>query len=518
MRRPVVVVVAAVTAVALVAAAAIASGVLLAARAPGAAPSASVAAPSAWPAPAAIDWGRCDDQDLRAAGAECASVRVPLDWSSPRDGRTIRLAVSRVRHTRTPYEGVMLANPGGPGGSGLGLATRGAAVPRGVGDRYDWIGFDPRGVGASEPRLSCVPDYADGPRPAYDPDLGDRVIAQWRKRSEDYASACGRRGGDLLQHMTTEDSANDMEYLRIALRVPAISFYGYSYGTYLGQVYATLFPDRVKRMVLDSNVDPSEVWYRANLSQDLAFQTALEAWFDWLARYDSRYGLGGTRAAVESSYRDLQRRLAADPADGVFGSAELADTLLYAGYSQSLWPDLGTAFAQAARGDTGLAQRYWRALNETTDDNGYAVYLAVECTDASWPGDWSTWERDTRRVDEKAPFGTWLNTWFNLPCRTWPVKAGTPVEVDGKDVPPILLIGETLDAATPFSGSLAVRARFPAARLLAEPGGTSHAESLNGNACVDGAVADYLADGSLPDRAAGDGPDLTCAPLPVPTP
>jgi hypothetical protein len=221
---------------------------------------------------------------------------------------------------------------------------------------------------------------------------------------------------------------------------------------------------------------------------------------------------------VQASYDRLSRTLAAHPANGVLGSAELADTLLYAGYSQSLWPDLGSAFSEAAKGDTAQAQAYWKAYNETTDDNGYAMYLAVECTDQAWPGEWATWAADTRRVAGQAPFETWANTWFNAPCRTWPAKAGTPVDVDGAKVAPILMIDETLDAATPYAGSLVVRKLFPKARLLAEPGGTTHADSLSGNSCVDEAVASYLDDGSLPARKPGETADATCAPLPVPTP
>jgi len=480
-------------------------------------PAASPSAAATAPAPDPIAWKACTSPDLRAAAAECAVVTTPMDWASPRDGRTVRIAISRVRHTAKPYAGVMLANPGGPGGSGLGLATLGASVPGGVGARYDWIGFDPRGVGASRPRVSCDADYANGPRPAYTPATEANVQA-WLSRSAGYAKACGAKNGALLEHMTTRDAANDLEHLRVALGVERISYFGYSYGTYLGQVYATLHPTRIARMVLDSTVDPSRVWYGANLDQDVAFQTAIEQWFDWLAKHDAVYGLGTSRATVEAAYERLGARLAAAPADGVFGSAELADTLLYAGYSQGLWPDLGEAFANAVKGDTGLAQSYWRSLNETTDDNGYAAYLAVECTDQTWPTEWSTWAADAKRTNAVAPFETWPNTWFNAPCRTWPAKPSTPVDVDGSKVAPILMIDETLDAATPYSGSLAVRKLFPKARLLAEPGGTSHADSLGGNACVDGAIARYLDDGALPARASGEGPDATCAPLPKPSP
>ncbi|GAA2753713.1 alpha/beta hydrolase [Amnibacterium kyonggiense] len=514
MRRPVVLVTGVVVLV-VVLVAGVLTGLVITAKET-ARPSAAPSVEATWPTPAPIRWTDCTEASLRTAGAECAMVAVPLDWSAPRDGRTVRLAVSRVRHTASPSAGVMLTNPGGPGGSGLTLSTLGTKVPDGVGARYDWIGFDPRGVGSSRPRLSCDPGYANGPRPAYTPTSQASVDA-WLERSEAYATACGEKNGALLEHDTTRDSANDMEYLRIALGVPRISYFGYSYGTYLGQVYATLYPSRVSRMVLDSTVDPSRVWYGANLDQDLAFQTTIERWFAWLASHDDVYRLGATQQAVQASYDRLSAKLRAQP-DGRFGAAELTDTLVYAGYFQSLWSGLGDAFAQAATGDTAALQQYWRGLNETTDDNGYVGYLAVECTDAPWPGEWSVWAADAKRVDGRAPFETWANTWFNAPCRTWPAKAGVPVDVDGSKVAPILLIDETLDAATPFSGSLAVRKLFPKASLLAEPGGTSHADSLNGNSCVDDTIARYLEDGSLPARKAGDGPDATCAPLPVPSP
>jgi pimeloyl-ACP methyl ester carboxylesterase len=515
-RRPIVlVVVISVLVVALVVG--IGAGVLVAVSRTAAPPARTPAVEATWPTPARIAWGACSDDSLRAQNAECAMVTVPRDWSTPKDGRTVRIAVSRIQHTTSASSGVVLVNPGGPGASGLSLATIGASVPKGVGARYDWIGFDPRGVGASRPRVTCVADYANGPRPPYTPATEANIDA-WRTRSDAYAKACGEKNGDLLEHLSTRDSANDMEYLRIALGVRRISYYGYSYGTYLGQVYATLYPERVDRMVLDSTVDPTRVWYGANLDQDVAFQTTIEAWFSWLAKHDDVYHLGATEQRVQASYDRLSAKLAADPADGVFGSAELTDTLLYAGYAQGTWTGLGQAFSEAVEGDTATMQQYWKTYNDVADDNSFAMYLGVQCIDQAWPTDWSTWQADSRRTAAKAPFETWANTWFNAPCRTWPAKAGTPVEIDGAKAPPILMIDETLDAATPYSGSLVVRKLFPKASLLAEPGGTTHADSLSGNTCVDDTVAAYLADGSLPSRKAGEGPDATCAPLPVPTP
>lgn len=221
--------------------------------------------------PPGIDWGPCTDAAL-AGQAECGYLSVPLDYQHP-NGATIKLAVSRVKHTvpESQYQGVMLVNPGGPGGSGLDLATLGAAVPNNAGDAYDWIGFDPRGVGASKPALSCIPDYFHGDRPPYTPTTPG-LLQTWLARSKAYAQACGRNGGALLAHMKTTDSARDMDRIRAALGASKINYYGFSYGTYLGQVYTTLFPDRVRRMVLDSNVDPRHVWYEANLRQDIAFE------------------------------------------------------------------------------------------------------------------------------------------------------------------------------------------------------------------------------------------------------
>jgi hypothetical protein len=135
-----------------------------------------------------------------------------------------------------------------------------------------------------------------------------------------------------------------------------------------------------------------------------------------------------------------------------------------------------------------------------------------------WPRNWNRWRRDNWRLHFRYPFFTWANAWFNAPCAFWHAPPGKPVKVDGRKVPGILLLGETLDAATPFSGSLEVRRRYPRASLIATPGGTTHANSLGGNACVDDQIAAYLADGTLPPRQPGRGPDAICAPLPQPEP
>jgi pimeloyl-ACP methyl ester carboxylesterase len=481
---------------------------------------AAAASPAPAPAVASISWGKCADPILVAAGGECGYLDVPVDYTNP-GGTKIQLAVSRIKHKvpDSQYQGVMLTNPGGPGGSGLGLAARGNRVPNHAGDAYDWIGFDPRGVGQSKPALSCIPNYMDYNRPNYVP-ATPQLEKIWLDRSKAYADACAKNNSSaLLQNMKTTDTVKDMDSIRAALGATKMNFYGYSYGTYLGQVYGTMFPNRVRRMVLDSTIDPRYVWYQANLNQDVAFDKNLNIWFGWVAQHDDVYHLGKTQAAVKAVFDEQLRKLSFQPAGGFVGPDEFIDVFQQASYYQLRWLTLGDALSKFVnKGDWQTVKTLFEAFAGRGDDNGYAVYLAVQCTDVQWPASWNQWRVDNWRTFTKAPYFTWQNVWFNAPCVYWQAKPGKPVNVDGSKVPSVLMIDETLDAATPYEGSLEVRKRFPGAVLIAEPGGTSHAITPRGNACVDVKIADYLATGTLPVRKPGRGADVECAPLPQPVP
>ncbi len=221
---------------------------------------------------ASIDWGRCSESRLRAAGAECGMLVVPLSHADP-GGRKIRIAVSRIKASApvSARQGPLLINPGGPGGEGLRvLASLYRDLPRRVSSTYDLIGFDPRGPGASRPALACESGHATGPRPGYKPVTGRLQDPgpnerRWLARSQGYAAACGKRSGDLLPFLRTEEAARDLDLIRQALGAARIN-YCYSYGTYRGQVHATLFPTRTKRMVFDGVVDPRNVWYEGQLA------------------------------------------------------------------------------------------------------------------------------------------------------------------------------------------------------------------------------------------------------------
>ena len=476
--------------------------------------------------PPPLTWHTCASETLQSFGSKCADLVVPVDYAKP-NGKKITLAVSRLKHSSpdSDYQGVMLVNPGGPGGSGLiySVFGEGSFVPGDGDTTYDWIGFDPRGVGSSVPALTCDPSFYGYDRPPFDI-TRYHTEGVWLRRSAHYAHACGQSAAakiGLLDHMKTTDNVMDMESLRKALGQKKINFYGFSYGTELGQVYATLHPNRVRRFVLDSNVDPRRTPYQANLDQDTAFQKTINVYFGWLADHDSFYHLGTTRHEVARGFYAERRKLDQHAAGGIVGGDELTDALLGAAYYVYGWVDTAEAYsALINKGEyQAIADLYGATPDVPGSDNGNAVYLATTCTDAPWPSSWQRIKHDNIQVDRNAPFLTWDNAWFNGPCSFWPAKAGTPVHVTGKDVKsPILLIDETFDPATPYAGSLEVRRRFPTASLIEGVGGTTHAGSLSGVACTDDAIGRYLTNGTVPKRKAGDRSDLRCPPVPQPEP
>ena len=364
---------------------------------------------------------------------QCASLQVPLNYAKP-GGRKITLALSKVAATApaSQQQGDLLVNPGGPGGPGRGLA---AFVAQGLSPQvaadYNIIGFDPRGVGASVPALSCDPSFFTRLRPDYiPPNASAEQLLVSRARS--YAADCQQRYGWLLPYLTTADSARDMNSIRAALGVPTISYFGYSYGTYLGQVYATLFPHRLRRMVLDSVVDPAGAWYADNIAQDYAFQGRMEAFFAWVAAHNASYRLGASRAQVQQAWYRARARLQAHPVDRVIGADDFDDTFLQGGYSNALWPGLAAALATYLHsGSTAQIVSQYQAEG-VQSENEFAVYNAVECSDVNWPRSWAFWNSDTRKVYRTAPFQAWDNAWFNAACAFWPVPGpARPLRIKG---------------------------------------------------------------------------------------
>ncbi|WP_424889599.1 alpha/beta hydrolase [Streptomyces sp. XH2] len=472
-------------------------------------------------AEAGVDWQDCPADWGLAAPVQCGWVSVPLDYARP-GGRTIKIAVDRVAHTggKDERQGALVYNPGGPGASGLlfpmhvvGKTPVWAKTAR----AYDFVGFDPRGVGRSAPVSCQAPEeFAKAPKP--DPVPGSEADKRaLRKRAEDYAAGCFERSGDLLPHLTTADTARDLDVIRAALGEKRLNYLGTSYGTYLGAVYATLFPGHVRRMVADSVVNPSrdKIWYGANLGQDVAFERRWTDWKTWVAGHDAAYHLGSTAAEVQTRWEKLRAAAAKKPIGGTVGPAELTELFQNAPYYDFMWDPIAAVWSAYAAGNEALLVAAAGAANAdaVAAENANAAYTAVQCADAPWPTAWRTWDRDATRLHRQAPFMTWSNTWKNLPCATWPAERRPTVEVTtGKGLPPVLIVQSARDAAAPYDGAVELHKRLKGSRLITERDAGSHGVTDLTNPCVNDRVDAYFLTGRTDDA------DVTCAPHAAPEP
>jgi len=469
-----------------------------------------------------LHWRACGSN---GANVRCGQIKVPLNYADP-SGRKITLALSEVQATApaSKQQGILLVNPGGPGGSGTSMASFVAeGLSPSVAADYDIIGFDPRGVGASVPSLHCEPSFFSRARPNYIPasQPAEQVLIN---RAKTYATDCEKKYGWLLPYMTTENVARDMDKIRSAMGQSKLNYFGFSYGTYIGQVYATLFPSRVRRMVLDSTVNPDGVWYSDNIAQDYAFQGRFNAFLTWMAKYDSLYQLGSTEAAVRRSWYEARSRLLAHPVKNpagvpVLGADEFDDTMLVGGYDDGYWPGLAAALASYLH--SGATSQLMTLYNQAgkQSENEFAVYNAVECADVAWPRNFARWNTDAKKVYSTAPVEAWDNLWFNAACAFWPVHGpAKPLRIGAKGLPGILMLQGTLDPATPYAGALVAHRLLPTSRMVVVEGGGNHGQSLAypPNQCVNGYLNRYLATGALPGKP---GPvNATCPALPAPVP
>ncbi|MFI0820650.1 alpha/beta hydrolase [Streptomyces sp. NPDC021098] len=466
-----------------------------------------------------ITFGHCPDSEELSSALRCGTVSVPLDYARPH-GRHIRLTVSRVRATgpEARRQGALVYNPGGPGASSMTFPEyaaedafhKTAAV-------YDFVGYAPRGVGRSA-LVSCQrpSDYATAPTssPQHPSAAYKRGMVA---RARAYARGCARRTGSALRHITTLNNARDLDVLRAALGEKRLTFVGASYGTYYGAVYATLFPRHVRRMVFDSVVNPGpwQIWYRNNLDQSVAFERRWADWRRWAARHHAVYHLGTTPARVLAAYRKAVHRLAREPAGGRVGTGELQDAFVRTGYNDAYWDPSAHALAAYLRGDSRplIALAASESGDAEADENGKAVYTAVECNDAPWPRGWASWNRENTALARRAPFETWDNVAMNLPCAYWPLGHDTPMDVTARPgLPPVLLLAAERDAATPYAGAKALWRRLPTASLVTERKAGTHGLWGGPNACVNRKVDTYLLTGKTPGRTA------YCAPRPAPEP
>ncbi|MEV6828012.1 alpha/beta hydrolase [Amycolatopsis sp. NPDC051102] len=440
-----------------------------------------LAAPPAQAAPN-LQWTTpCPDYGLSpspTAGLECATLRVPLDYAHP--GRTIELTLSRHAATAGKKRGVLLMNPGGPGSPGLAMPAQllqrmgGSSLP----DAYDVIGFDPRGTTYSTPvtcdmtpeqRGAVLGPYADGPRDVVATAAKARVVAE----------KCGRASTkDLLPHMTTANTARDLDRIREALGERRISYYGVSYGSYLGAAYASMFPGRTDRIVLDSVLGPGGLDVRANQRFAEGFDDRFPDFAAWAAARDDVYHLGRTPAAVTAKFAELA---------AVRGPEFRANT--WNGlYDDAFFPALARDWAGTAR----------TAAGPLDGDNRAALQLQVLCNDSDWPGQLGYYQHAVERERVRHPMFGPAAANVN-PCAFWPVeRAEPPVRVGGPGPANVLLVQNRRDPATPLSGARETRAAFGSRARLVTVDAGGHGVFTRENACGNAAVLGYLRDGVFP--------------------
>ncbi len=457
-----------------------------------------------------LEWEPC----AREPAYECATARVPLDYDDPQGPKT-RIALARVPASDPARRiGTLFLNPGGPGGSGVGLIfSYGDYMARRLHGRFDIVGFDPRGVGRSEPlhcfdSLSAFYEWWIFP---YMPYERAQELPFYRDLGS-LAGLCFDRGERIIDHMSTADVARDLDLLRQAVGDEGLNFVGWSYGSYIGNTYANLFPDRVRALVIDGVLDPG-LWASGDHIVLDRLSTAAE--FEEFLRLcdEAECPLSGPLGASQR-YWSLDRALHDQPLvydDGfVYSYDYLVADAVGAMYEPEYWPYYAAFFASlldAVEGDTD-AMVTARALREAILDrmkpdrasyaNDFEAYYGNQCADTQYPRNFAPFRETAKFAAAGSVFGAYW-WWENAACADWPIAADRytgPWATTTSS--PVLVVGNYYDGITDYAGAFASSRLLRNSRLLgyAGWGHTAYGRS----ACVTRYVDDYLLRRALPKR------------------
>ncbi|MGV2917308.1 alpha/beta hydrolase [Streptomyces alfalfae] len=462
------------------------------------------------PAPDAAQGGGDAPSPLPGGAAwQCATMKAPLDWSDP-EGDTIDIALIRAAAggDKARRIGSLVFNFGGPGGSGITTLPAFAEEYAKLRTRYDLVSFDPRGVGRSA-GVECQDDQELDryfQQDATPDDASERK--QLVKNVEAFNSACEKNSGRTLPHVRTTDAARDMNLMRQVLGDDKLYYFGISYGTELGGVYAHLFPDKVGRAVFDAVVDPTQDAEQSSLGQAKGFQLALDNFAEDCASQEDACPIGDSAKDVKDRIAKLLKDLDESPISGI-PPRELTQTAATSGIAQSLyskdfWPYLTQGLEEAYEGDGRVLMALSDSMNGRNEDGEYsniqAANVAINCADDKQRYSTEDVEKKLPAFREASPlFGDYL-AWGMAGCTDWAVdgQADHPdVAADG--APPILVIGNTGDPATPYEGARKM------ARALGEDVGVEltykgqgHGAYDSKDTCVRKNVDAYLLDGTVP--------------------
>ncbi|MFF4752093.1 alpha/beta hydrolase [Streptomyces sp. NPDC002514] len=459
---------------------------------------------SATTPPTTVTWGPCP-ADVTLPGLECSTVEVPLDYRHP-EGRKIEIAISRLASKKPERRrGVLLTNPGGPGGTGLdfpALLTLGDSLPQSVRDTYDVIGFDPRGVGHSAP-VTCDLTEEQKARGNFPPPPNTPAdLTEQAAYAKTIAEQCATsRTAWLRPYITTANTARDMDRIRAALGEPKLSYDGVSYGTYLGAVYTTLFPQHSDRIVLDSSLGPGGY----DVTAMRRFARGMQDRFPDFAAYAAahpEYGLGSTPGQVTAKYYDLAARLDRKPVQGFDGTVFRGATFSLL-YSDAQLPSLAATW-QALDEDKPVPTS--PGLPPTDLDNAMSSRFYVICGDSRWPQSVRTYRRDVAVDRLRYPMLGAMTANIG-PCAFWPTdQVEPPVHIGDRGPSNVLMVQNLRDPGTPLAGARELRrALGDRARMVTADQGGHGVYPFGENACAKNAVTTFLTTGERPAR------DLACA-------
>ena len=443
-----------------------------------------------------LSWQPCDK------GFECARLYVPFDYSRPAGPRFSLPVVKLPAADPASRVGALVINPGGPGGSGVeyALGARSGEFTQEVLNRFDIVGFDPRGVGGSLPAVRCM----TGPQlDTYFAVNGDPAnaaqLATVISESKLYAAECARNAAALLPYMGTVNAAKDMDVLRAALGENALTYLGKSYGTYLGASYAQQFPTKVRALVLDGAVDPKASGLQLDVTQAAGFESAFGQFAAWCAGQQG-CPLGNSASGAVAKVAGLLSAATAHPLTNLLGDGQPANgAMLQTGiaaalYARPEWPLLKSALSGAFGGDGTILVELADSLLERNPNGTYSnladAELSVDCVDRAWPRTVSAFAAAAAAAAKAAPLFGASNVWGSLPCAYWPVQPDE-LNIRAAGAPPILVVGDLHDPATPYRWAVNL-SRDLASGVLLGWNGEGHTSYFQGSSCVDSTVDSYL--------------------------
>ena len=439
-----------------------------------------------------INWQPCSD------GFQCGSFTVPVDYAHiTADHFTLKI-IKRPATKKSARLGSLIVNPGGPGASAIEYAAAATLiVSKNIYDRYDIVGFDERGVGQSDP-IRCLSDKAEDALLSGDGTINSPAeLKSLIANAKNFANTCAKVAGKKLGHYSTLESARDMDLLRSILGEKKLNFLGKSYGTFLGTIYASLYPHNVGRMVLDGAMDPRESVRNQALSQAAGFELALNTYLN--------KNSGISKSEILKFLTTIRKR----PLKASNGRS-LTESYAITGIASSLydnttgWPDLTDALTQAIKKSNpspllALSDGYYqRNSNGHYTSNQNDVSEVISCLDFVDPQTPAQMYADRATFAKAAPiFGPYL-VFSSIICRYWQAPPQPMWDYAGlAKVPPILIIGVTRDPATPYRWAESLHSDIAGSTLLTYEG-DGHTGHNRGNSCIDSKVDTYLLTGTAP--------------------